>query len=209
MIRKFGVLGANFGTAPNLVRLLERIGHEARIIGTKKELAEVDALVIPGVGSYDVGIDQLHSLKLFDEVLRFIDRGKPTVGVCLGMQLLCASSKEGSREGLGFFPLEVERLDASGDATGPHIGWNELCASRGDSERVLGESLKQYFYFSHSYGVPVDPRFTLAETEHKARFSSIISHKNVVGIQFHPEKSHRNGLDLMKMIISHLEVWFA
>ena len=202
------MLGARFGTAPNLVRLIQKIGHEARLIYTARELNDVSALVLPGVGSFDAGANQLQSAGLFESVRKFVESGKPTLGICLGMQLLCESSEEGSAEGLGVLPLRVESLYKPGEPATPHIGWNQVTGV-GHGKRFLGDSDGQYFYFSHSYGVPFDASFALSVTFHNSQFSSIVARDNVIGMQFHAEKSHRNGMQIMSQTISHLEPYFA
>lgn len=201
---KFGVIEANFGTAPNLARLLQRIGHQALLISKADELESVSALILPGVGSFDTGVEQLHVSGLFEPIKEFAKSGKPTFGVCLGMQLLCESSAEGSLEGLGILPLVVKPVFSSRERPTPHIGWNQVVGI-GPLRQAIGDSSGKYFFFSHSYGVPIDPSFTLATTSHDSQFSSIVGLENVIGIQFHPEKSHSNGMQIMSNLIAHVE----
>lgn len=180
------------------------LGEEAVVESDPERLGDYDKLILPGVGAFGDAMEHLGSNGM-DEALRaYAASGKPILGICLGMQLLFESSEEfGSNAGLGLIsgrvvPFETSRF--SHPLKVPHMGWNRMFTK----EHPLFEGLdaEHYLYFVHSYhAVCDDESDIIGESEYGYRFTSAVAHGNVMGIQPHPEKSHRNGLQILKNFI--------
>ena len=188
---------ANVGSVVNMCR---RLGGDPVVSGDPETIASADKLLLPGVGAFDAAMASLHGSGLV-EVVRFrASEGVPVLGICLGMQLLFDSSEEGVAAGLGLIPGVVRRLPVDsplGPVRIPHMGWSRLehCRPHGLTEGI-GEDAR--FYFVHSYvAVPDDDRDIIGVSTHGSRFVSAVARQNVLGVQFHPEKSHRYGKALL------------
>ena len=184
-----------------MMNMLKRLGADAQIVSDPAELASAQKVLLPGVGSFDYGIRQLTNLG-FLEPLRHLaaDGAIPLLGVCLGMQMLGTASEEGTLEGLGLIDAECHRFSFPSDPSlkVPHMGWNLIDTSQ-DSPLVLNLPGDLRFYFVHAYHmVCADPADVLATTEYGGPFVSMVQHGNVYGAQFHPEKSHRFGMQILK-----------
>lgn len=196
-IVNFGV--GNLGAIPNM---LKRLGASATITSDPAEIEQADKLILPGVGAFDAAITNLRSFGLV-EVLRrqALERRVPVLGLCLGMQLLADRSEEGHLPGLGWIGGEVVRFrldDADRSLHVPQMGWNivrvvrpvPLMADLGDRAR---------FYFAHSYHfVCRDPLDVVGMTAYGYDYPSVVQRDNVMGAQFHPEKSHRFGMKIFE-----------
>jgi imidazole glycerol-phosphate synthase subunit HisH len=176
-------------------KALVALGHRPKISNNPEELANADAIVLPGVGAAGDAMRHLTELGLVPVLRRFAAEGKPFFGVCVGMQLLFESSEEdGGIECLGLLKGRVRRLPPG--RTVPHMGWNSvrLRYAHPAFSAIPDDS---YFYFVHSYyPEPSDPEVTLGWTEHGIGFASVVCTSNVLGVQFHPEKSGEMGLKL-------------
>lgn len=187
----------NLGSIANMIR---RMGGESVIASTPQQVAGAQKLVLPGVGSFDNGMEALNRLgisqALHEAVLK---RGVPVLGVCLGMQLLLEKSDEGSLPGLGFLPGRVRRFEvASQGLRVPHMGWNRVELVR-QSRLVTAVDQEQRFYFVHSYFVECADEADVTGVSHYGhRFVSMFERGNIMGTQFHPEKSHRFGMALFE-----------
>lgn len=173
------------------------VTHEAQAI------LDADIILLPGVGAFPDAMRRLNELGLVP-VLNEAVLGlrKPTLGICLGMQLLCDISYEKqATPGLGWVPGEVQLIEGSANLRVPHVGWNSLIVSPNDS---MFNFLKQDrdYYFVHSYHVKCDPRFVLAEFEYGQRMVAAIKNDNVIGMQFHPEKSQKTGLQALRAFVN-------
>lgn len=186
----------NLGSVRNM---MARIGVEACITGDPEVLARAPKLILPGVGSFDEAMDSLRASP-FLPVLhrRVLEEGIPVLGICLGMQLFCRGSEEGAGPGLGWIPARVRRLRVPSSLPVPHMGWNTL-EPAGASPLVAGLDPEARFYFAHSYCVDCDQsRDVAAWTRYGERFPAAIARGNLLGVQFHPEKSLRNGMNILK-----------
>jgi len=164
-------------------------GMETKITSDPEELRDVDAIVLPGVGSFQAASQNLRSFR--NKIEGSIKNGTPLLGVCLGMQLFFQASEEGPGEGLEIFDGKVLRLPDH--VKTPHMGWNTLKISR-DSCILDGIRDGDYFYFVHSYfSDPSEERITVAETDYGLTYPSVVAYKNIYGTQFHPEKSGTKG----------------
>ncbi|MCH7734797.1 MAG: imidazole glycerol phosphate synthase subunit HisH [Chloroflexi bacterium] len=193
-------------------KALQRVGANAIVSSSADDLASASAAVLPGVGSSDAAMRALRKLDLIEPLKDFAASGRPLLGVCLGMQLLFDSSQEGDMPGLGLIPGEVKRMAPVADGAPrkiPHMGWNSvLFSGDGVGNGGLGHPLfdgteqNSYFYFVHSYEcVPADPDDVLATTEYGTTICAAAGRGNVVGTQFHPEKSHDLGLRLYENFV--------
>lgn len=184
----------------SIVNMLKRIGAEAVVATSPDALHGADRIILPGVGAFDTGMSYLEDGG-FVGVLnrRVIEDGVPILGVCLGAQLFTKGSEEGSKPGLGWFDAVTRRFSfPTGELKIPHMGWNHAMPSR-PSAVFDGYAEVPRFYFVHSYYMSCSrPEDVLAETVYGFRFASAIGKGNIVGVQFHPEKSHRFGLQLLR-----------
>lgn len=185
------------GNIGSLVNMFRRIGRTAELSSDPDRIAEADRLLLPGVGAFDVATEKLRSSG-FDDAIRAQARtGRPLLGICLGMQLLLDSSEEGTSKGLGLIPGQSIRFDDSAGLRVPHMGWNQLDV-RKPAPLVEGLSQAHRFYFVHSYRVVVaDERDELARSQYGGAFTSMVTRENVTGAQFHPEKSHAFGMQML------------
>jgi glutamine amidotransferase len=196
----FRVAVVDYG-AGNLVSIeqaLTTVGTEVILARQPDDLLLAGAIVVPGVGAAEPAMRRLARARLVDPILAWIATGRPYLGICLGLQLLFERSEEDGADTLGVLPgRTVELADAP---TLPHIGWNQVVRRH---EHPLFEGIAQGadFYFVHSYaGVPegiAADRLVLADTEHGSRFASAIDRGNVLGVQFHPERSGGDGVRLL------------
>lgn len=184
----------------SMLNMLRKIGVQARLVSTARELELAEKIILPGVGAFDNGIGALREHGLAEPLRRKVLRDRiPLLGVCLGMQMLGRRSEEGSLDGLGLLNAEARRFRfAPGSAQKvPHMGWS-LLAPRRDSLLLRGLDASARFYFCHSYHVVCSvPEDVLASTEYGGEVAAVVQHDNVYGVQFHPEKSHRFGMALL------------
>ena len=199
---KIGLVDYGMGNLGSVAKALKIIGHESRIISSKKEMGKVDMLVLPGVGSFGSALENLKKYRLFEEVNSFAYvKKKPFLGICLGAQLATSSSEEnGYNEGYEWFDTKVLRLPSSKGIQVPHVGWNSLRITK---KSLLWTGIKRYsnFYFDHSYYI-TKGKYTNSETLHGIPFSATLENKNIICAQFHPEKSQINGLRFLRNFIN-------
>jgi imidazole glycerol-phosphate synthase subunit HisH len=200
---RIGIADYGMGNRRSVEKALERVGARTTISAEPGELRRCDGLVVPGVGAFPQAMRNLRKLGLDELVSERLDAGVPVLGICLGMQLLFESSSElGGAEGLGLMPGEVAPLRAPGLKL-PHIGWNRVRLRR-PSELTSGLPDACAFYHVHSLApVPADPDDVLGEGEYGEPFVSMVqpgggNGRVFFGVQFHPEKSSRNGLRLLE-----------
>jgi glutamine amidotransferase len=199
------ILIVDYGMANlrSVQKAFERVGAAAEISGDPERIARTDKLVLPGVGAFRDAIARLHEANLAEPIKAHIRAGKPFLGICLGLQLLFTRSYEdGVYEGLDVFPGEIVRFDDVPGLKVPHMGWNQL--------RVVRRALclrdlpaDAAVYFVHSYYVrPADPGIVATETDYPMPFASSIWHENVFATQFHPEKSQKIGMGILRQFAS-------
>ena len=202
------IIDYQVGNIGAIVNMLKRIGIESSVFSNIEDIKKADKLILPGVGSFDEGIKNLDQLNLIP-VLRekVIEDKTPILGICLGMQLFSKKSEEGILEGLGWIDGEVKKFKFNNNESGqnrlkiPHIGWNTITIKKQD---VLFEEMPEEprFYFVHSYHFNCSNEDNvLATTGYGYEFPSIIKKENIIGVQFHPEKSHKFGMKLLKNFV--------
>jgi imidazole glycerol-phosphate synthase subunit HisH len=197
------VVDYGMGNRRSVEKALEHVGARPLITREPAALEEADALVVPGVGAFPHGMRNLIELGLDDRIRAAAAAGKPVLGICLGMQLLFERSQEHEvTDGLGLLAGEVSLLDGGGLRI-PHIGWNDVRFER-PSPLTAGLPRESCaFYHVHSLAArPEDPADVIATTEYGERFATVVSHGNVFGVQFHPEKSSRDGLALLSNFVT-------
>lgn len=193
------IVDYGMGNLRSVQKAFERIGAEAVIASQPREVAAAERLVLPGVGAFRDAIAELRRKDLVTPVLDHLAAGKPFLGICLGLQLLFDVSDEGGQhEGLGVLRGRVERFPEQPGFKVPHMGWNRLNRS-GDCSVFNDTPDDAYFYFVHSYHVvPADESVVASRTDYIVPFVSAVARDNLFAVQFHPEKSQRHGLALLK-----------
>jgi glutamine amidotransferase len=196
------IIDYNMGNIASIENILKRIGSEAIVTSNPSVLQNADKIILPGVGSFDYGMRNLHNLGLIDVLKeKVIKLGTPILGICLGMQLLTEDSEEGMLPGLGFFKAHTKKFPAEWNGQKqkiPHMGWNYINA-KADSPLFKNSSEGMRFYFVHSYYVECENLSeSLAITEYGNDFTSVIGRDKILGVQFHPEKSHKYGMNLLR-----------
>lgn len=200
------IIDYGMGNLDSVARAIEECHREPLVTNNPDDLEKVSHIILPGVGSFKDGMHNIRELGLAS-VLRHqaFNNHIPFLGICLGMQLLATMGFEGGRiEGLDFIPGEVKRLQPVTEADRiPHICWNEVIIEK-DSSLFDGIRLGGDFYFVHSYHfIPGKQEFVVARTPYCGDFVSVISSENIFGVQFHPEKSMRVGLMLLKNFLNY------
>ncbi|MFZ3062219.1 MAG: imidazole glycerol phosphate synthase subunit HisH [Actinomycetota bacterium] len=191
------IIDCEIGNLRSVQKGFEKVGYEASITYKAPEIDEADAVVLPGVGAFRDAMDFIKGRGLDKIILKTTEKGKPLLGICLGLQLLLSWSEEGGRQrGLDIIRGEVVRLPNTVKV--PEMGWNNVKRTGPCPifERVPENA---YFYFAHSYyAAPEDRNVVAGTTDYGVDFSSVICRDNIYGVQFHPEKSGAWGLQILK-----------
>lgn len=193
------IINYNLGNPKSIKNMLAYLGIEARISANHADITSAERLILPGVGHFQHGMEQLGHLGLIDVLKReVLENNKPILGICLGMQLLTKHSEEGNLAGLGFVDAQTKKFELK-DATlkVPHMGWNTVEFKK-DSLMSSGLSTNPRYYFVHSFYVDcANQGDILCTTHYGQEFVSGFQHQNIFGLQFHPEKSHKFGMELL------------
>ncbi|WP_163327863.1 imidazole glycerol phosphate synthase subunit HisH [Desulfurobacterium thermolithotrophum] len=193
------VIDYGMGNLRSVSKALEHIGADVVVTDELQKLKDAKGLVLPGVGAFKDAVRNLKGKDLWETIIREVEKGKPLLGICLGLQLLFEKSYEfGETEGFGFIKGEVVRFELSKEYKIPHMGWNQIYKKK---ESTLLEGIKEgeFFYFVHSFYVkPKDEKVKLTETDYGIFFTSSIEKENILATQFHPEKSQKAGLKLLE-----------
>lgn len=195
------VVHVGLGNVGSVVNALARIGVDAKVSSDPKVVSRAARLILPGVGSFDSAMIRLERSGLHECILEQArNNGIPVLGICLGMQLLADSSEEGSKSGFGLVPGRVARLSPRAPEDRlrlPHMGWNRAIPF-GSHRLFRNIPDDARFYFVHSFGMNCEHATdVLAETTYGRTFASAVARDNVMGVQFHPEKSHGPGQTLL------------
>jgi glutamine amidotransferase len=197
-----GIVYSGAGNIGSLVRILKEIGVNFIVVNNINDLNIVEKLILPGVGSFDSAIMSLKNSGMWDVLRRkVIEDRVPILGICLGMQLLFCSSEEGELQGLGFIDGVVKKLTRKEGYKLPHVGWNNVIIKK-DSPLFHRISEDSFFYFTHNYGCYCNNYDDILCTSgYSDIFVSSVNRENIFGVQFHPEKSHSSGFQLIKNFI--------
>ncbi len=193
------VVDYGMGNLRSVSKALEHVGAKVKVSDRAQDLKEASGIVLPGVGAFKDAVRNLKGKGLWEAIVKEVERGKPLLGICLGLQLLFEKSYEfGKNEGFGFIKGEVVKFELPKEYKIPHMGWNQVYR-RKESSLLKGIKEGDFFYFVHSYYVkPKERETTLTETDYGIYFTSSVEKENVFGVQFHPEKSQRVGLKLLE-----------
>ena len=195
-----GIIDYGMGNVGSIANMLKRIGAASQISRDPATLEACERLVLPGVGAFDAAMAQLDDLKLIGPLNDLVLEAKrPILGICLGMQLMTRRSEEGKRQGLGWLPGETIRFQNGGNSELkiPNMGWRNT-RPIGETPIFVTPMDERRFYFVHSYHVCCDEEVDeAAAATHGIEFVAAFSRDNVHGVQFHPEKSHRYGKQLL------------
>ena len=197
------IVDCGIGNVKSVLRMFEYVDATAEVVSDPADAADCKRLVLPGVGAFDAGMAALNRgwRDVLDKVA--LERCAPVLAICMGMQLMCRRSEEGRADGLGWIAADVKRLDTGGDPRLklPHMGWADVQAVRQNPLMEQGED--QRFYHDHAFAaVCDDPADVIATASYGTEFTTAVGHGNILGVQFHPEKSHRFGMALLRRFAS-------
>lgn len=202
------VLDYGMGNVGSIVNMLKKLGVAAELSGGPRDVLRADRLILPGVGAFDAAMTKLRQLGYVEALRQRVLGDKvPILGICLGMQLLGQGSEEGQEPGLGWLDARAVRFrfDAQGERDGlrvPHMGWNTVRPAT-PSPFFPATDRERRFYFVHSYHLQCqDAADVMTRTTYGVEFVSGVRRGNIVGTQFHPEKSHRFGLEFFRAFVS-------
>jgi glutamine amidotransferase len=205
MSQKLLILDYNAGNLRSVVKKVERIGASCLVSGNPAEVLKADKIIMPGVGHFGNAVAYLKETGLYDALNEAVSvRKTPILGICLGMQLMAEYSDEGQSEGFAWVKGRITKFQVSDPVRFkvPHMGWNTV---RCKKESVLNKGFEHdpSFYFVHSYHLAdADPADILHETVYDYSFVSAVEKEHLFGVQYHPEKSHENGEQLMRNFLS-------
>jgi glutamine amidotransferase len=193
------IIDYQMGNLRSVQKGFEKVGHASTITADPEVLGRADKIVLPGVGAFGDAMAEIRRRELVAPIREAVDQGKPFLGICLGLQLLFETGYEGgTHEGLGILPGKVVRFELPDGFKVPHMGWNNLVARR-PVPLLAGLDGDTFCYFVHSYYVvPRDRDVIATETDYGGPFCSMIWRDNLCATQFHPEKSQRVGLQMLK-----------
>ncbi len=207
-----GVIDYDAGNVRSVMKAVEKLGAEAVLTSDTRKLDECSSIILPGVGSFGKAMDNLRQRQLDTWLLRTVKEGRLLLGICLGLQMLFDRSfEDGEWKGLGLIPGEVVRFGKENDPDWddalkiPHMGWNELVCNREDP---IGDGIAkgEYAYFVHSYYArPADWDDVVYYADYSIRVPGVVRKDNVIGMQFHPEKSSDTGMRLLKNFLKEGE----
>ncbi len=193
------IIDYEMGNLRSVQKGFERVGHSAIVTSDPQKIAAATKVVLPGVGAFQDAMAALKRRQLVQPICDQVEQGKPFLGICLGLQLLFEISYEnGEHEGLGLLPGKVTRFELPNNYKVPHMGWNQVSIRR-TAPILTNIPSDSFFYFVHSYYVvPTDSSCVALETDYGHPFCSMIWHDNLFATQFHPEKSQRQGLQILQ-----------
>ncbi|NOU18346.1 MAG: imidazole glycerol phosphate synthase subunit HisH [Bacteroidales bacterium] len=199
------IINYGMGNLGSITNMIKRVGFSSEITSDLLKIESASKIILPGVGHFDKAMQNIISLGLLDIIKKkaLVDK-TPILGICLGMQLMCKNSEEGNEKGIGLINAEVKKFKFSNNILYkvPHMGWNLINISK-ESPLLFGMNETPRFYFVHSYYVMCnDINDVLSTTSYGFDFHSSFAHNNIMGVQFHPEKSHKFGMQLLKNFIN-------
>lgn len=199
-----GIADLGIGNFAAMAKMVSQLGGDPRRMTSPHELAQASHVILPGVGSFDYAATVLDTSGFREPLLRIMESGtRPVLCVCVGMQLLAESSDEGAGSGLGWLSGRCVKFapESVGVLKVPHMGWNDVTPTR-PTTLFPSVSEEERFYFVHSYHVACDnPEDVAATADYGSPFTAAVARDHVLGVQFHPEKSHRFGLRLLRRFL--------
>lgn len=204
MIIMITIVDYGMGNLGSIVHTLRRMDISAKISSQPADIQSAEKIILPGIGSYDKGMENLNRLKLIPVLEEQVLENKiPILGICLGMQLFSNRSEEGNEKGLGWIDSETIRFrfpPADRMLKIPHMGWNRIDTQ---NESILRDITKEdRFYFVHSYHIAnIDEKYSIGTTKYGYEFVSVMQKENIIGIQCHPERSHKSGIKILQNFV--------
>lgn len=200
------IIDYKVGNLGSIVNMLKKIGVKSKLATSIEDIKSAEKLILPGVGAFDSGILNLRKTGLI-EVLneKVLVQKTPVLGICLGVQLMCKGSEEGEQNGLGWFDAEVKKFNFPKGSVYkvPHIGWNYSDIAK-ESKLFADMYEDPRFYFVHSFYMKANQeQDVLTKTAHDFSFVSALERENILGVQFHPEKSHKFGMKLLENFVKY------
>lgn len=198
------IVDYGLGNLASIKNMIRKAGGRAEISSDPEAIRSADRLILPGVGHFAAGMTNIRDRGLLPALNEIaLEKGRPVLGICLGMQLMSRHSEEGNTGGLGWFDADIIRFrqDKLGGLKIPHMGWNEVKLKH-VHPLFPDRSAEERFYFVHSYHIRCDRQEDILATAHYGYdFTCAVSRNNIIGVQFHPEKSHRFGMEVMQRFI--------
>ena len=193
------IIDYDIGNVTAVANMLQRIGVSCRVTANHEEVEQASHIILPGNGSFDACMQNLRSSGLIPVLEhKVLERGTPILGICVGAQMLGNESAEGKERGLGWFDMQVHRFPDMPGLRIPHMGWNQVSATRKDNLLTHQMEADARFYFVHSYYMkPANQADILLYATYGIEFAAGVCRENITGVQFHPEKSHRFGKHLL------------
>ncbi len=199
------IIDYKVGNLGSIKNMLKKVGQQSIITSNLAEVENAEKIILPGVGSFDNGVRNLKEAGLWDVLDKKVLQDKtPILGICLGAQLMTRGSEEGKEAGFGWVDAETVKfnIETGSKLKVPSMGWNDVLVQR-DSSLISKDNEVQRFYFVHSYHFRFyDQTQILAESQYAYPFISAFEKDNILGVQFHPEKSHRYGMQLLRNFIA-------
>lgn len=200
------IIDYGMGNLGSIVNMIKRIGYSSEVTSDISKIASAEKIILPGVGHFDKAMQNISGLGLLDIIKKKALNDKtPMLGICLGMQLMCKSSEEGKEKGIGLIDADVKRFffEENKKLKIPHMGWN-LATPNNKNNLFSSLSGEARFYFVHSFHVVCNNKNdSLATTNYGYDFASAFASENIIGVQFHPEKSHKFGMQFLKNFIEN------
>jgi len=200
---EIAIVNIGLGNISSIQKVLQTIGYDAHLVGDASLLDKYRKIILPGVGHFDEGVRRLDANGFLGALSMAISQDAHILGICLGMQLLCHNSEEGKLPGLGLIDADVKKFRFAPESKlkVPQMGWNVVSTAR-ENPLLPVNTEEQRFYFVHSYKVvPADSAITIGTANYGEEFCAAFQQGNVFGVQFHPEKSHRFGMELMRRFV--------
>lgn len=196
------IVDYGLGNIASIRNMIKKAGGESMITSDPAVIGQAGKIIIPGVGSFGQGMKNLEEKGLIDVLnQKALNEKVPVLGICLGMQLMTLHSEEGDRSGLGWIEAQTKKFNLPGLKV-PHMGWSDIIVKKPSHPLFKNSAEENRFYFVHSYAVHCSKEENImAQTEYGYTFDSMIVKDNIMGCQFHPEKSHKFGMNLLRNFV--------
>tara|TARA_Y100001935_G_scaffold255639_1_gene270352 strand:+ start:2982 stop:3575 length:594 start_codon:yes stop_codon:yes gene_type:complete len=193
-MKKIGIIDSGTSNISSIIKSFQMINTDPAVILRGEEIKKFDLIILPGVGTFPYAIKNLKKKKIFNHIIDYSEKKKKFLGICLGMQLLSSYSNEIKKtNGINQIPGKIVKIKNENF----NIGWKKI---KVENDSFLSRFNNKYFYFQHQYKYEGSKRFIISTTHDHEKIPSIIIKNNIIGVQFHPEKSQENGLNFLKFI---------